>query len=52
MKQQDRTTEVMMFSYELLRLHRDRTRCRDKEIQAKIMEDIKFLKQALKEWVA
>lgn len=52
MEQRDRTTEVMMFSYELLRLHRDRTRCRDKEIQTKIMNDIQFLKQVLKEWVA
>ncbi|SEI94504.1 hypothetical protein SAMN04488127_0856 [Bhargavaea ginsengi] len=52
MEQKERTPEVMMFSYELLRLYSDRIRCSDKEVQSKITDDIKFLKQALKESVA
>jgi hypothetical protein len=52
MEQARRTQDVLMFSYELLRLYSDRGRCQDKEVQSKIMDDINLLKQALKETVA
>ncbi|MCW1929290.1 hypothetical protein [Bhargavaea beijingensis] len=52
MEKKERTPEVLMFSYELLRLYSDRIRCRDKEMQSKITDDITLLKQALKESVA